>query len=153
MYSSLKYVIYSLYNIAQKTEKSVFCNIIPRFRLFLCISRGMLRKKWPFDSPPPPESVIFEYQMSWIYIIYDYIIYMHNYCMRKKKGENWLNLMKKAPYMNTECPSLTGVYKATGTVRVVRVCTHHTGIRHMTPLGTHHTGVHHMTPVADWRLL
>ena len=55
VFDSLKYFwndIDSLYSIDQKTEKSVFCNIIPRFRSFLCLSIGMLRKKYLLIRPP-----------------------------------------------------------------------------------------------------
>ena len=43
--------------IVQKTEKSVLCNIIPRFRSFLCLYTGMLRKKYLLICPPPPTEV------------------------------------------------------------------------------------------------
>ena len=44
--------VYSLYSIVQNTKKSVFCNIIPRFRSFLCLSTAMLREKNTFWFAP-----------------------------------------------------------------------------------------------------
>ena len=49
-YFEMAFIHYN--NIVKKTEKSVFCNIIPRFRSVLCLSTAMLREKIPFDSPP-----------------------------------------------------------------------------------------------------